>query len=222
MIFSVPSFIIRGTYLENVGYCSAVPEIQSVELLFFLYDDETDRLIRRELPEIQTYTDSLGFTIHMPDDIKEEHKTIIELTHDIARQYIIHPPPGDSGPFLSILNAWIDEYGDIFLLENLIGREFESLLTEEPRFWICCDTGHLLVQEKKPGDFIARYDKKIREIHLHGLVDGWDHSLFDAKERWFRDLIPWLGRFSGTCNVELFDEQKVRQVIDIFHAESLI
>jgi len=45
---SVPSFVIPGTYLENVLFLEDFAEIRAVELLFYLYDPETRELLIRE------------------------------------------------------------------------------------------------------------------------------------------------------------------------------
>ncbi len=222
MIISTPSYIIPGTYLENVQRIAKIPEIQSVELLFFMYDAETDLLMKTELPSIQEYAGRLGFTLHMPDEVKPEHRIIIERTKGLAKQYIIHPPTEDPDLFLSVLGSWIDEYGPVFLLENLIGREFELLLEREPRFGVCMDTGHLLVRGEEPAVFAGRYGDRIGEIHLHGLADGWDHNRFQGDDEWFQAMLPFLRGFRGVCNIELFKESEVMEVLAVLRGLSLM
>lgn len=222
MIISTPSYIIPGSYLENVMHISQMNEIQSVELLFFLFDDETEELIKKELPAIRQYSGRLGFTLHLPDELKPEHRKLIEMTKDLALQYIVHPPAEDSDRFLSVASSWIDEYGPVFLLENLIEREFESLLLAEPRFGVCMDTGHLLVRGEDPASFANCYAGRIREIHLHGLIEGWDHNGFGSNDSWFQDLLPFLHTFSGICNIELFAETQVLKVLANLRSVSLI
>ena len=222
MTISTPSYIMPGTYLENVQHISGFPEIQSVELLFFMYDDETDKLILEELPGIQEYTGRLGFTVHMPDELQAEHRVIIERTKQFAVQYVLHPPEEEIDSFVSLLGGWIDEYGTIFLLENLIGREFESILRAEPRLGVCMDTGHLLIRGESPSGFAQRYGELIREIHLHGLVDGWDHNEFSGEDKWFQELVPFLRNFRGTCNIEVFKEDQVMAVLEVLRGFSLV
>lgn len=222
MIISTPSYIIPGTYLENVRHIAEIPEIQSVELLFFMYDAETDLLMKTELPSIQEYAGRLGFTLHMPDDVKPEHRIIIEGTKGLVNKYIIHPPTEAVDLFLSVLGSWIDEYGPVFLLENLIGREFELLLKREPRFGVCMDTGHLLVRGEEPAGFAGRYGDRIGEIHLHGVADGRDHNVLQGEEEWFQALLPFLRDFRGVCNIELFKESEVMEMLAILRGFSLM
>lgn len=213
MIVSAPSYIMRGTYLENVRRIAELPGINSVELLFFLYDEDTDNLIRREIGGIKEYAGPLGFTVHMPDELREDHREIIELTADIARHYVIHPPSRDEEGFLTLISDWIDDYGEKFMLENLIERGFDELLAALPRFGICFDTGHLLMRGEVPAEFTETYGRRVREVHLHGVSEGWDHSVFPADEPWFQGIIPFLREFTGVCNIEVFEEAGVLGVL---------
>lgn len=222
MIISVPSFIIPGTYLENVVHTAAIEAVQSIEFLCFIYDEETDQLLRSELPSIREYAGRFSYTLHMPDELKPEHRRIIDLTADIVRYYIIHPPENDTEGFLTTISDWIDSYGPVFLLENLIERDFDDLLQQEPRFPVCMDTGHLLIRGERPAAFCRRHEDRIAEIHLHGVAGGWDHKAFRYDEAWFRELLPFLESFEGICNIELFKERQVQEVLSSLRQSKLI
>jgi sugar phosphate isomerase/epimerase len=213
MKLSTPSFIFPGTYLENVGYIATFPQISSVELLFFLYDEDTEKLFLSEKEAIEAYTGKLHFTVHLPDTLRPDHEKLLHYTHSFADHYIVHPPAEDRHQFVSLLNEWSSRYGDRFLLENLIDRDFEGVLHELDTNGICCDIGHILMRREDPADFLAQYGDFIKEVHLHGVVDGWDHQAFTAEERWFEQLLPFLGSFSGTVNLEVFTVDDVNIIL---------
>lgn len=221
MILSSPSYVFPGTYLENVRFLAEKPAVRSVELLFFIFDRDTEELFDREAAEIKEFSNALGFTVHMPDDIKPRHEKLIEMTADFARHYVIHPPERDRDNFLKILEEWTGRYGPKFLLENLIGREFDTLLVDLPSFHVCCDTGHLLVRKERPASFLQNHDGRIEEIHLHGVKDGWDHTSFSGSEKWFGEIVPFLRTFRGTCNLEVFAYHDVETIIDSLKEHSL-
>jgi len=92
MIISVPSYVIPGSYYENVKFISDYEAVKSIELLFFFFDSETRELFRREKESIKACTDRFSFTIHMPEHLQPEHVEIVELTRDLASRYILHLP----------------------------------------------------------------------------------------------------------------------------------
>lgn len=222
MIISTPSYLFPGTYLENIRYIHTMPDITSVELLFFIFDEETKLLYGRERCEIEEFYPQLQFTVHMPDELLPEHEALIEATVPVATHYILHPPPGDTDRFLHLVTVWRKKYGEKFLLENLIERDFEGVLGKLGSMGVCCDTGHLLIRGRSPGRFCETYAERIREIHLHGVADGWDHKLFVDDEAWFRDLVPFLKSFSGVVNLELFTVDDVNKLLEVLKAVELI
>ena len=80
---------------------------------------------------------------------------------------------------------------------------------------LVCDTGHLLRSGLEVDAFLGRYGPRIREIHLHGVVDGADHRTFTAAEPWFRGILPWLRAFEGVVNIEVFSISEVRELIGV-------
>jgi sugar phosphate isomerase/epimerase len=235
MILSCPSFIIPGTYLENLLYIRDRGDIESVELLFFLFDTDTEELLEREIEGIRKVSGDLGITVHLPDDLEAGHEKIVELTVDFVRHYVVHPTPGDEDRFVETVSSWRERYGDRFLLENLIGRSFESLLRRFDSeaeglpggnppgpMPVCCDVGHLLVNGENPSDFFARHEARIREIHLHGLDEGWDHNPFSGDEPWFVELSPRLEGFGGIVNIEVFKEDHLGKVLEALYTRELI
>ncbi len=214
MTLSAPSYIIPGTYLENLEHIDGIEEVRSVELLFFIFDDDTRELFVKELAAIREFGDRFGFTVHMPDRLESIHERVIDLTRNFVTHYIIHPPDENETEFLLLLEGWIKKYGDVFLLENLIGRSFETLLDKLFPIPVCCDTGHLLVRGERPAHFMKKHFPRVKEVHLHGMEDGWDHKPFEADEEWFKELVPYLREFEGVCNIEVFSEKELKSILN--------
>lgn len=213
MILSVPSYVIPGTYGENVAFLADRREIQAVELLFYYFDDDSRDLFVREKSLIASYRERFTFAVHMPDSLIPEHERLIELTRDLAQRYILHSPPGDLGEFRDIVEGWQERYGRVFLVENLIARDFLPVAEMMSSFPLCCDTGHLLRSGSSVEEFIKRYGPRIEEIHLHGVRDGADHQAFAAGEPWFQGLVPFLRAFEGVVNIEVFSIGEVDAIV---------
>lgn len=218
MILSVPSYVIPGTYAENLRFLADKPEVEGVELLFYLWDSEVAELLDRELAEIRGFSDRFRFTAHLPDRILPEHRRILDRLSDLVRSFVVHPP-GDLDvpvPFPDLLSAWRSEFGDRFFLENLRSDPFERALEILPDIPLCVDAGHILAEGGDPSERIARLisaGRRIEELHLHGLSGGADHRPFGEGASWLRDLGPFLAGFKGVAEVELFDWEEARTAL---------
>jgi len=208
---TVPSYVIPGTYGENVAFLSSRPEIQGVELLFYIFDESTRQLLHQELKLLRSYRDRFTYSVHLPDPLEQRHEEIIELTRDLAGSYVLHPPESDLPGFRKLVQRWRSHFGEIFLLENLIGREFHILAAD----WdgLCLDIGHLLLAGQDLSRFLNSYGPRIREVHLHGLEKETDHRSFGAQEPWLQELLPFLRLFEGTLNLEVFSISQVNTIL---------
>ena len=222
MIISVPSYVIPGSYYENVKFMDSYKAVKSIELLFFFFDSETRELFKREKELIKAYADRFSFTVHMPEYLKPEHVEIVELTRDLATRYILHLPTSNTDQFMGELERWRRRYGDVFLIENLIHLHNEYHLKQDPSLPLCCDTGHLLLSGKDINSFLRNYETRIQEIHLHGVIDGEDHRVFNPKESWFIELIPFLQKYQGVVNLEVFSIKEVEEILRNLSACNLI
>ncbi len=217
---SCPSYVIPGTWRENIEYINnEIPDITNVELLFFIFDEETRILLAPEEDFIRSYTGRLTFTVHLPDPFLPEHVDLLEKTNAVAKHWILHPPEkGKEKEFTDWIDSLRTVYGNRFLLENLIGRNHPWFIkyTDWP---LCLDTGHALLRGHSPSLYYHRFKERIREIHLHDVIAGTDHSPFQEKSEWLQDFIPLLRSFSGICNIELFKAADIAASISVILGE---
>jgi hypothetical protein len=214
MIF-VPSWVIPGTYLENLQFLEDKPEIAGVELLFFLDTRETRALLSAEFEALERYASRFIFTAHLPDLLEESQEELISRLAPLVRHFVCHPGPlGGVEAQGGRIRAWGERFGpERFVVENTVPGALEAILPWLfPETPVCMDTGHLLLEGASPAGFFRRYGGRIREIHLHGvdyagaLGDGRlpDHRAFRREEPWFQALGPVLADFGGVLNVEIF------------------
>jgi sugar phosphate isomerase/epimerase len=227
--YTVPSWVVPGTYAENLRFLADKEEIGGVELLFFLWDDDTRLLYEREASAIRSFSGRFNFSVHLPNRPTADHERLIAATADLARAWIVHPPKiEEAEAFAALLRSWRERYGDRFLLENTRTDRLRALRSCAPDMPLCMDTGHLLLEGVDPSDYARENAPLIKEIHLHGLggrpglrqedgrsADGRlpDHRPFDADESWFVSFAPFLRRFEGTINIEVFSWQEVQAIL---------
>jgi hypothetical protein len=213
-----PSWVIPGAYVENLRFLSGKSAIDGVELLFFLYDDDIRAEFLRELPAVRDFAGRFFFNAHLPDNPGPEHEELVELLSPLVRRFIFHPPlNAEAGARL--FETWSARYGaGRFLLENTGKGRLEAVLgcfDEGFRPPLCMDTGHLLLEGRRPADFARDAGTDIAEIHLNGMWEGSDeHRPLRYGDLWLAALLPFLREFSGVVNIELFTWADVRQSLD--------
>ena len=223
-ILSVPSWVIPGTYAENLRFLENRKEIEGVELLFFLYDGEIKTQLDSEWEEILHYGKRFVFTAHLPELLLPAHGELVARLAPLVRHFIVHPPVENPETLIQLLEEWRDRYGARFLVENTKADLLEAMLPlPEAGMGICMDTGHLLLDGKNPADFFKKYREHIGEIHLHSTdrkqaaIDGrlMDHRQLRGDEGWLPELLQLLEDYSGVINLEVFSWEEVRAGIDI-------
>lgn len=212
---SVPSYVIPGTYLENIRFIERLDTVGNIELLFFSFDDETRILLEQEMAGISSFAQRFSFSVHMPDVLNDSHRALLDLLRPIAERFIVHAPGAERAAFAERMARWTEDYGDVFCMENVQGRDFGEIATMLNVIPVCCDTGHLLLDGKSPADFAHRYENRVREIHLHTVVGGKDHHPLIGDEPWFGDFLPYLNRFGGTVHLEIFNYERLSPMIDL-------
>jgi len=237
-VLTVPSWVIPGTYAENLRFLESKKEIRGVELLFFLYNDEIKSQFDSEWDEIRSYTERFAFTVHLPEFLLPEHEELIARLAPLARHFIIHPDAENPAGQAALLGSWKERYGAAFLAENIFqGKGVSSLDILLPHldedFALCMDTGHLLLDGKNPSDFFKAWQdrqNRIEEIHLHSLdqnqsaVDGRlaDHRRLREDEPWLLELLPLLKDYQGIINLEVFSWEEVEAGIEVLRKFSML
>lgn len=218
MILSVPSYVIPGTYAENLRFLADKADVAGVELLFYFWDAQTLELISRETPEILSLAGRFRYTAHLPDRIGPEHGEILKAVGGFAASFVAHPPkdPEALPEFAALLERWRGDYGDRFYLENTRVDSFDRARKALPDIPLCVDLGHLQMEGVDPAAFVRDLEEEgrsIAELHLHGLSGETDHSPFGADAPWLIDLAPFLRRFDGVAEIELFDWREAAAAI---------
>jgi len=222
-VLGVPSWVIPGTYAENLRFLDTRQEIEGVELLFFLYDDEISAQLENEWEEIQSYAKRFVFTAHLPEVLLPSHSVLIARLAPFVRHFIVHPSKENPMDQASLLAKWSGRYAASFLAENTEAGLLEALLPHldkhpEMNAGICMDTGHLLMEGQNPADFYKRHRERIGEIHLHAVdrkqaaIDNRlaDHRQLRKDESWLIELLSLLGDYRGIINLEMFSWEEVR------------
>lgn len=212
MKISVPSYVVPGGYEHNLRWLLERTDQRRVELLFFMYDDGTRAVLRDELPAIGELSARFAYTAHLPDRIEAAHEELLEAIDGFCDSYVVHPPreAAELDDFSRLMDAWRGRYGaERFFLENTRLASFEaadrkladSAFGPPP---VCADLGHLVLEGRDPASWLAEYGSRTREIHIHGHADGKDHSRLRGDEAWLRDVAPFISRFGGVVEIELF------------------
>jgi len=225
-ILSVPSWVIPGSYAENLRFLECKKEIKGVELLFFIYDDETKNVLDSEWEKIQNFRERFVFTAHLPELLQPAHEGLVALLAPLVRHFVVHPAAQSYMEQARLLAEWTKYLGASFLVENIKAGLLEALLPHlEKSVGICMDTGHLLVDGQNPAEFFARYRERIGEIHLHSVdkeqaaIDGKlpDHRQLRRDESWLLELIPLLDNYRGVINLEVFSWEEAKAGIEVLH-----
>jgi sugar phosphate isomerase/epimerase len=226
-LLSVPSWVIAGSYAENLRFLKDKSEIQGVELLFFLYNDEIRELLDSEWDEILSYRKRFIFTAHLPDLLLPEHEELVSRLAPLVRHFIVHPALENPMAQARLLAEWEELYRAIFLVENTRPGLLEALLPHlGANAGLCMDTGHLLLEGQSPADYFRNFSEHIGEIHLHSVdlkqaaIDGRlpDHRQL-REEPWLLELLSLLGDYRGAINLEVFSWEEARAGIEILQME---
>ncbi|MCL2834456.1 MAG: AP endonuclease, partial [Treponema sp.] len=173
-LICVPSWVIPGTYAENLNFLENKKDIRAVELLFFIYDEEVKSQFNDESEKIKEYSKRFIFTAHLPENQLQTSGPLIERLQPYVRHFIVHPLKENTAGQAKLLADWHRQYNVKFLIENTNPGLFEAFLPnldflDASAAGICMDTGHLLLEGKSPVEFFKTHRERIGEIHLHAV-----------------------------------------------------
>jgi hypothetical protein len=223
-----PSWVIPGTYLENLRFLEDKKEVSGVELLFFFYDEGVLGELLPQLPEISAYRNRFVMSAHLPDALSEEHSVLVEALLPLVRHFIAHPvSEGSLQDEAALLSRWARRYGgEKFVVENVRLARFRELIALlPPDTGLCMDTGHLLLEGASPAAFAQRYGERIREVHLHDTGPPRagrlpDHRALRAQSAWLSALRPFLETFTGLINLEVFSWEDIQNSLEVLHGSN--
>ena len=228
-----PSWVIPGTYAENLRFLEDKTEIAGVELLFFMYDDEIKKQLDSEWETICGLGERFVFTAHLPEELLPRHEELVARLAPLVRHFIVHPSRENPNPgvLAKLLAEWTERYGGespgrkpLFLAENTHCGLLDALLPHlDEGIGLCMDTGHLLLEGKNPAEFFAAHRDGVGEIHLHSIdreaarADGRlaDHRRLRGDEPWLAELFALTGDYQGVINLEVFSWEEVRAGIEV-------
>ncbi|HON88733.1 MAG TPA: cobamide remodeling phosphodiesterase CbiR [Spirochaetia bacterium] len=222
---SVPSYVIPGTWLENIRFLKNRSDIHAVELLLFLWNETIRSEFLSELEAIKQLKNRFIFTLHLPESDYAILTEIIELTHTFVSSYCVHPPPDstESCTFAASLATLEQQFQRPIVLENTTMSKLERLLDcyldMKPSIHpgLCMDTAHLLKEGIAPIDFIAQYGQFIKTIHLNDFRGNKEHKPISFQSDWLIPCIPFFKQFSGIIEFELFSINEIDISLNYFN-----
>jgi hypothetical protein len=201
----VPSYLVPGTWLENLIAVRPLDWIEGVELLFFAWDEDARSILGAEREAIARLAGRFSYSLHLPDPLRPEDEELVALTRDFVGLYVIHPPRAASAEiWAGMVESWRSRYGDDFLLEYCGAEDFAAAERALPGLPLCPDAGRLARDGIATAEWIAARGSRVRELHLHRAAGGKDHLPLVAGEPWLEDLAPFLAGFGGRVELELF------------------
>jgi sugar phosphate isomerase/epimerase len=204
MKLCVPSYLVPGTWLENLEAMRARAWMEGVELLFFAWDEDARRILGREREGIEALAGRFEFSLHLPDPLGARDEELVEQTEGFVGLYVLHPPTSGVSDWAGLVEGLRSRHGDRFLLEYTGPEAFAAAEAALPGLPLCADTGRLLRDGLPPAPWIAERAGRVREIHLHGLAGPRDHAVLREGEPWLQELCPFLSGFTGRVELEVF------------------
>jgi hypothetical protein len=191
MKLAAPSYLIPGTWLENLEAAASIEWLSGVELLFFSYDEDARRILSTELLGIAVSSDRLELSLHLPDPLSPADEELVEMTAPLVSLYVAHPPKAGSDlpAWADLLGSWRSRYGDRFLLEYTGREAFAAAERVLPGLPLCPDTGRLALDGEDPSSWIGLRADRVAELHLHAAREGRDHLPLSGDEPWLPGVL---------------------------------
>lgn len=194
------SYIIPDDILTNVRFLSRF--VNDIELVLFESHELSYLPDKRTIESLGKIAagDDISYTIHLPLDIRLGDSDQTERKRSVEKCLRVMERTNPLNPFAYILHcnkcgiepidAWKANtensinalfrdglFPDKICIETL-DYPFELIepLVEDNNLSICLDVGHILLYHQPLPEYLTRYLKRSRVIHLHGVADGKDHQ----------------------------------------------
>ncbi|HAE22432.1 MAG TPA: hypothetical protein DCG47_08950 [Spirochaetaceae bacterium] len=198
--------------MENLAWLKANTAMRRVELLFFIYDGDTQALLKAEIEGLREYRRDFSYSAHLPDEVLPEHEELLLSIDGLVDSYVVHPPRDSATlpAFCALMDDWRERYGpERFFLENTRLSLFEAAdaALASSRFGrppLCADLGHLVMEGVDPSSWLESRIERVAEFHIHGYNGSSDHVPFSGDEAWFKKLDSVFRGFAGIVEIELF------------------
>jgi sugar phosphate isomerase/epimerase len=194
------SYIIPDDIIANVRFLS--PLVDDIELVLFESDELSELPDTKTIETLRSIADGDGisYTIHLPLDIRLGHSNRTERKRSVEKclrvmertrplnphAYILHCNKDCTEP-AAVWNRNIENSIDALLgngfapgkiCPETLDYPFNQIeqLVEDKKLSVCLDIGHILLYRYPLAEYLNRYLKRSRVIHLHGVADGKDHQ----------------------------------------------
>lgn len=236
------SYVLPNDILPNVEFL--YKKIDEMELVLFEGKGYSNLPSKDNIKLLKSY--DLNYNIHMPIDIKlitnEDNqyydsikilKYVYELTLNLKPvTYTIHIDPlcpETIAIFEKRKKQIINDFNNIFISHNQICienlNEYFPLISDEfiqNNYSVCMDIGHILKKsppylwEKNIIYFFDKYEKYIKIIHLHGIINNKDHhTIKNIPENIIKLIINKAKKLKISVILEIFYYEDIIESINI-------
>jgi hypothetical protein len=216
MKLACPSYLVPGTWLENLEAASPISWLGGMELLFFRYDEDARSILSRELAGISGFASRFDLSLHLPDPLGAADEELVELTRPFVGLYVVHPPKeaGLLALWASLLGAWRARYGEAFCLEYTGREAFGAAERELPGLPLCPDTGRLALDGEDVEAWIEARAGRVAELHLHAARGVKDHYALAGDEPWLPRLARLAEERDWRLDLEVFSRSGAAESAD--------
>ncbi len=202
----VPSYLVPGTWLENIRVAEKLDWVSGVELLFFSYDEDARGIFAREAGAIADFADRFRFSLHLPDPLTSADEALVEAAMPFVRSYVLHPPreSAELDAWARLVQGLRTRYGRVFYLEYTGRDAFAAAERRLGDMEVCADSGRILLDGDRPARWLAKMSGRVRELHLHGVSGTKDHAPLRPEAPWLREIAAGLVDFPGILELEVF------------------
>jgi sugar phosphate isomerase/epimerase len=164
----------------------------------------------------------IHWEIKLPNEINKIYENIRIFKKLNVKKITIHPYPNIQNVLFDI-NDFCKKNKLQLLIENSSSEPFNKAtnlakLTENmPNLGITLDIGHANRTSKiELNNFLKKFKSKIKHIHLHDNVGGFDHLFFKNRNK-FKRIITEINsiNYNGTITLEMFSFLKNNQYISV-------